>query len=49
MDSGSVNGGTFRVLGRGPLEMRTDLGALAAFFGGFLILIVRTFRYERTR
>jgi hypothetical protein len=36
------------VLGRGPLEISPDLGALAAFFGGFLILTVLTFRYERT-
>lgn len=36
------------VLGRGPLEMALDLGALAVFFGGFLILTVITFRYERT-
>jgi len=35
------------VLGRGPLAMSMDLGALAAFFGGFLILTVITFRYER--
>ena len=37
------------VLGRKPLEMGTDLGALAAFFGGFLILTVLTFRYQRTQ
>jgi ABC-2 type transport system permease protein len=36
------------VLGRGPLEIGPELGALAAFFGGFLILTVLTFRYERT-
>jgi ABC-2 type transport system permease protein len=35
------------VLGRGPLEMGMDLGVLAAFFGGFLILTVITFRYQR--
>jgi hypothetical protein len=37
------------VLGRGPLELGTDLGALAAFFGAFLLLTVLTFRYERTK
>lgn len=36
------------VLGRGPLEMGVDFGALAAFFGGFLILTVLTFRYQRS-
>jgi ABC-2 type transport system permease protein len=36
------------VLGRGPLELGTDLEALAAFFGAFLLLTVLTFRYERT-
>jgi ABC-2 type transport system permease protein len=35
------------VLGRGPLEIGPDLGALAAFFGAFLLLTVLTFRYER--
>jgi ABC-type multidrug transport system permease subunit len=36
------------VLGRGPLEMGPDLGALAVFFAGFLLLTVLTFRYQRT-
>jgi len=36
------------VLGRGPFELGPDLGALAAFFGVFLLLTVLTFRYERT-
>jgi len=36
------------VLGRGPLEIGPELGALTAFFGAFLLLTVFTFRYERT-
>jgi len=36
------------VLGRGPLEMGPDLGALAVFCGCFLLLTVLTFRYDRT-
>ncbi len=36
------------VLGRRPLELSSDLGALAAFFGAFLLLTAFTFRYERT-
>jgi len=36
------------VLGRGPFDLGPDLGALAAFFGAFLLLTAFTFRYERT-
>jgi ABC-2 type transport system permease protein len=36
------------VLGRGPLEIVPDLGALTAFFGAFLLLTALTFRYEKS-
>jgi hypothetical protein len=36
------------VLGRGPLDLGPELGALAVFLGAFLLLTALTFRYERT-